>query len=116
VLGSQPTSWWATEASREAFRTVCCLNLDTERTQDVDAKISSRLAVLRVVGHWCGNLGVNQPVTALDIVVIAARSYALDQECLDLFDPWERADVAASGCHLAATFVRLLTADARLLG
>ena len=102
MLSSQPTCWRTTEASRKAFGTVRCLDLDAERSQNIDAEVCSRLAVLRVVGHWCGDLRVNQPVTALDIVVIAASSYALDEECLDLFDAWERADIAAAGRHIAA--------------
>ena len=113
MLSSQPAGWRSTKASRKAFGSVCCLNLDTERAQNIDAEVCSRLAVLRVVGHWCGDLRVNQPVTALDIVVIAASSYALDEECLDLFDAWERADIAAAGRHIAAISVCLLTVDIR---
>jgi hypothetical protein len=41
----------------------------------------------------------------LDIVVVAARSYTMDQECLDLFDPWERLDTAGSGRHLIEILV-----------
>ena len=113
VLLSQPTGWWATETSCETLGSICRLDLNAEGTQNIDAEVCSRLAVLRVVGHWCGDLGVNQPVTALDIVVIAASSYALDEECLDLFDAWERADIAAAGRHIAAISVCLLTVDIR---
>ena len=54
-------------------------------------------------------------MAALDIVVIAAGSYALDKECLDLLDSWERADIVASGRHVAAILVCTvaLTVDAR---
>jgi hypothetical protein len=44
-------------------------------------------------------------MASLDIVVVAARSHTLDQECLDLFDPWERLDFAGGGSHLVEFLV-----------
>ena len=41
-------------------------------------------------------------MATFDIVVVAAGSYALDQESLDCFDLWERLDAASSRRHLAA--------------
>ena len=52
--------------------------------------------------HRRCDLGVDQPVATLDIVVVAAGSYALDQESLDCFDLWERLDAASSRRHLAS--------------
>ena len=52
--------------------------------------------------HRRCDLGVDQPVATLDIVVVAAGSYALDKESLDCFDLRERLDAASSRRHLAS--------------
>jgi hypothetical protein len=39
-------------------------------------------------------------MATLNIVVVAAGSHAMDQECLDLFDLWERLDFVGCGSHL----------------
>jgi hypothetical protein len=44
-------------------------------------------------------------MATLNIVVVAARSYTMDQECLDLFDLWERLDAAGSGSHIVEVLV-----------
>jgi hypothetical protein len=35
-------------------------------------------------------------MATFDIVVVAAGSHTVDQECLDFFDPWEGLDFAGS--------------------
>lgn len=95
VLGDKPARRRPTKASGEALGAVRSLDLDAKGAQHVDAPGSARLAVFLVARHGGGDFGVDEPMAALDIVVVAARANALDQEGLDLLDGGE---LAGLGC------------------
>lgn len=86
MLSNEPACWWTTETGSEALLAICRLNLDAEGAKDIDAEQSSRLAVLVVSRHRSRNLRVDQPMAALDIVIVTARTDALDDEGLDGLD------------------------------
>lgn len=98
MLSNQPACWWSTEPSSETLLAIGRLNLDTERSKNIDAKASSRLAVLLVARHGSSNLGINQPMAALDIVIITTRANALDDEGLDGLDSGEAVNRSHDDC------------------
>jgi hypothetical protein len=98
VLSNQPACWRSTKASSEALLAIGRLDLNAERTKDIDAKVGSRLAVLFVTRHGGSNLGVNQPMAALDIVVVTARTNALNDEGLDGLDGGKAVDGGHDDC------------------
>jgi hypothetical protein len=104
MLSSQPAGWWASKSGREAFGAIRCFDLDAEGAQDVDAEVCAGFLVLRVVGHGGCDFGVDEPVAALDVVIVTAGAYTLDQEGLDFFDPGEGSDGVGGG-HVGESLV-----------
>jgi hypothetical protein len=92
-----PACWWATETSRETLCAICSLKLNAERPENIDAPARPRLPVLLVLRHGSRDLAVNQPVAAVHIVVVTARSGALGKEGAHMLDRWERPHGAALG-------------------
>lgn len=86
VLSNEPACWWTTKTGSEALLAICRLNLDAEGTKNIDAKRCSRLAILVVTRHRSRNLGVDQPMAALDIMIVTASTNTLDDEGLDGLD------------------------------
>lgn len=103
VLCNQPASWRTTKASRKALGAVFCLKLDAEGPENVDTPLCTRCPVCLVSRHGSRDLGVDQPVSSFDIVVVTTRANSLDDVCLDLLDLGERPDAALSrhvgGCQ-----------------
>lgn len=73
VLVYKPAGGWSSESSSESLGAVTRLDLDTERTQNIDAPASSRCTILFPFRHWCRYRAVHEPVTTfhLDFVVVS---------------------------------------------
>lgn len=89
MLRNQPTSRRPSKASRKPFCPIRRLNLNAERSQDVDAPGCAGGAVFFVLRHGRGDFRVDQPMPRGDIVVVAAGADTLDYEGFDLFDAGE---------------------------
>lgn len=86
VLSDQPACWRSSEASSKALGAISGLELDTKGPQDIDTPASSRLAVIFILAHGRGNLAVNEPVPASNVVVVAAAAGTLCNKCPDMLD------------------------------
>jgi len=98
MLSDQPACGWPSKASSKAFGAIAGLEFHAERAQDVDPPARSRLPVLLILAHGSGNLAVDQPVSASNIVVVSAAARALGHECADMFDGRKGAHAARSCC------------------
>lgn len=105
VLLSEPACRGTTETSRKALGAIGSLNLDTERSQNIDTPGCAGSPELCPLGHGGGDVTVNQPMSSLDlqkqlapqilteltfvdayIVVITARANTINDEGADFLD------------------------------
>lgn len=98
VLGDQPARWRSSEASGEALGAIGRLDFDAEGAQHVDSPAGSGFPILLVLGHGSGNLAIDQPVAALDIVVVTTRANTVDDKGADGLDGGEGASGGGSVC------------------
>lgn len=86
VFCDQPACWRPSKTSCETFCSIGGLNLHAERAKHINAPACARLPVLFVLGHGRGDFAVNQPVAAVDVVVVAAGTRPLRDESADMLD------------------------------
>jgi hypothetical protein len=89
VLCDQPACGWTTKSSSEALRSICGFELDTEGSKDIDAPRCPRLAVLFILAHGRADLAIDQPMSAMYIVVVLSIVSRDIRWCLKQLTPPE---------------------------